>query len=359
MTSKDIPQTPDPEGSDGVTGDPGELGGVGPGEAIEAPELEDEQAEPGSDAFDMSAASAATPQSPEQESPDQEVAASEDAAPEDDAADSSAPERSARTAGEDLREKSKALLGSLSARSRGEGWERPEGELAKYRSRWRAAVRFVLQRGFFGAVVASNLTTSREVHRRVRTVRGPFVLVANHSSHIDAPMLARCLPWAQARFLSTGVAADYFFNVWYRRLFVRLLFNAFPIDRGGSRKHSGTSRKLLRSGVPILVFPEGTRQLDGVLADFKPGGAALAISVGVPVIPAAIIGAHEAMPKGRSWPKPGRPPVRVVFGEPMISEVGETAVEFSTRIHACVKDLYDEHRDVILGDAARGEEGSA
>lgn len=333
MTPKDIPQTP-------------ETGGIGPGEAEEPPELVDAP----------EADSAATSTGGPAATPDAAGRKADSAAT---STDGPVAGRSARSSAEELKDRSKALLGSLSARSRGEGWERPEGELAKYRSRWRSALRFVLQRGFFGAVVASNLTTSREIHRRVRTVRGPFVLVANHSSHIDAPMLARGLPWAQARFLSTGVAADYFFNVWYRRLFVRLIFNAFPIDRGGSRKHSGTSRKLLRSGVPILVFPEGTRQLDGKLADFKPGAAALAIGVGVPVIPAAIVGAHEAMPKGRGWPLPGRPPVRVVFGEPMISHVDESAVHFSERIRARVKDLYDEHHDEVLGGAARGEEESA
>lgn len=301
-----------------------------------------------------------TPRSPEPESTDPSAAGRGEPAPaEDPAAPTAAQpaERSARSkAADELKDRSRALMSSLSDRSRGEGWEKPQGELAKYRSGWRSAMRFVLQRGFFGAVVGSNLTTSKVVHRRVRTVRGPFVLVANHSSHIDAPMLARGLPWAQARFLSTGVAADYFFTVWYRRLFVRLIFNAFPVDRGGSRKHSGTSRKLLRAGVPILVFPEGTRQLDGKMAEFKPGAAALAIGVGVPVIPAAIVGAHEAMPKGRSWPKPGRPPVAVVFGEPMISHQDESAVEFSARIHACVKALYDEHHDEILGSDVRDEE---
>jgi len=238
---------------------------------------------------------------------------------------------------------------SLSARSRGQGWEVPEGDLAKYRSRWRAAIRRVLQRGLFRALVRANVTTSTEVHRRVRTVRGPYVLVANHSSHVDAPMLAQGLPWGQGRFLSTGVAADYFFDVWYRRWFVRWLFNAFPIDRGGSRKHSGTSRRLLHSGVPILVFPEGGRQMTGTLGEFKPGAAALAIGVGVPVIPAAIIGAHEAMPKGRSWPKRGRPPVAVVFGEPVIASEGESAVEFTARIRERVEGLYDQHHDEILG----------
>ncbi len=238
---------------------------------------------------------------------------------------------------------------SLSARSRGQGWDVPEADLAKYTSRVRAAARFVLQRIVFRAVVRSAVTPSSQVHRRVRSVRGPYLLVANHTSHLDAPLLAQSLPWSQARFLSTGVAADYFFKVWYRRIFVRLLFNAFPIDRDGSRRNSGTSRRLLRSGVPVLVFPEGTRQRTGRMGEFKPGAAALAIGVGVPVIPAAIIGGYEAMPKGRNWPVKGKPPVGVVFGEPLIARPGESAVDFTTRIRERVATLYDTHRDEILG----------
>lgn len=262
-------------------------------------------------------------------------------------------------AADELKGRSKKLFDSLSARSRGEGWEKPTGEFAKYRSAWRAGMRFVLQRVVFRAVVNSAVTPQAQVHRRVRSIRGPFVLVANHTSHVDGPLLAISLPWTQARFLSTGVAADYWFDHWYRRIFVRLMMNAFPIDRGGSRKHSGTSRKLLRSGVPILVFPEGGRQQTGTMADFNPGAASLAISVGVPVVPAAIIGGYEAMPKGRSWPIPGRPPVRVVFGEPIVADEGEAAVGFSSRIRDGVKDLYDEHHDEVLGSAGPGEEGSA
>lgn len=244
---------------------------------------------------------------------------------------------------------------SLSARSRGEGWEEPERDLAKYRSRWRSMLRFVLQRIGFRAVVRSAITQHVEVARRVKTVRGPYVLVANHTSHLDAPMISQGLPWTQARFLSTGVAADYFFRVWYRRAFVRLLFNAFPIDRDGSRRNSGTSRRLLRSGVPILVFPEGTRRRESGIGEFKPGAAALAIGVGVPVIPAAIIGGREAMPKGKNWPVKGRPPVGVFFGEPMMPTAGESAVAFSTRIRERVQHLYDENHQRILGAAPTDE----
>lgn len=250
------------------------------------------------------------------------------------------------------------LMESLSARSRGEGWEKPEGDLAKYRSRWRSGVRFVLQRVIFRMVVRSAVTPQVVMHRRVKSVRGPFVLVANHTSHVDGPLLALSLPWAQGRLLSTGVATDYWFDHFFRRIFVRTMLNAFPIDRGGNRKNSGTSRKLLRAGVPILVFPEGGRQSSGQMTSFKPGGAALAISVGVPVIPAAIVGGYEAMPKGRNWPQ-GRPPVRVVFGEPIISDEDESAVDFSDRIRGRVKDLYEQHHDEVLGADAPDEEETA
>nr|WP_283774682.1 lysophospholipid acyltransferase family protein [Brachybacterium equifaecis] len=239
-------------------------------------------------------------------------------------------------------------LQSLSSRMRAEGWEEPGPDLKKYRSQWRANLRFVLQRVLFKGLVRSLVTQTVHVPRRVKSVRGPYVLVSNHTSHLDAPLLAQSLPWAQARFISTGVARDYFFDVWYRRIFVRALFNAFPIDRDGSRQNAGFSKRLLRSGVPIIVFPEGGRQQSGVTAAFKPGAAALASSIGVPIIPAAIIGAHEAMPKGRNWPVPGKPPVGVVFGDPMMAREGETVTEYMDRVHDAVLALLETHRPQIL-----------
>jgi 1-acyl-sn-glycerol-3-phosphate acyltransferase len=238
---------------------------------------------------------------------------------------------------------------SLSSRQRSRGWDTPDEDLRKYRSRWRSGIRRFLQRVVFRSIVRANITQTVKVARRVRAVRGPFVLVANHTSHLDAPMLAEGLPWTQARFLSTGVATDYFFNVWYKRWFVRWLFNAFPVDRDGSRKNSGTSRRLLRTGVPILVFPEGGRQKTGRMSDFKPGGAALAASTGVPIIPAALIGGHEAMPKGRSWPVKGRPPVGVVFGDPLMARDGESVVDYMARARQAVRDLYEDNYEEIMG----------
>lgn len=245
---------------------------------------------------------------------------------------------------------------SLSSRMRAEGFDYSDEQLKVYRSKWRVVLRRIIQRGIFRVVVKSAVTPSVDVNRRVKSIRGPFVLLANHTSHVDAPLLAMSLPWTQGKMLSTGVAADYWYPKLHRRLFVRWMMNAYFIDRDGSRRNAGVSKRLLRSGVPILVFPEGGRQKTGRLGEFKAGGAALASSTGVPVVPAAIVGGFEAMPKGRFWPKPGRPPVAVFFGEPLVAEPGESVSDFNTRIRDAVADLYQSNHDRILGT---GQQGSA
>ena len=242
-----------------------------------------------------------TDEDSEKEPEEQESSRRAEAAARFSEASSRAADATAKAA-DDLKDRSRRLLASLSARSRGEGWEKPTGELAKYRSGWRAGMRFVLQRVLFRAVVNSAVSPQVQVHRRVKSIRGPFVLVANHTSHVDAPLLAMSLPWTQGRFLSTGVAADYWFDHWHRRIFVRLMMNAFPIDRGGSRKHAGTSKRLLRSGVPILVFPEGGRQQTGTMAEFKAGAAALASASASPSCPPRSSAATRRCPRGAAGP---------------------------------------------------------
>lgn len=210
----------------------------------------------------------------------------------------------------------------------------------KYRSGLRASLRFVLQRVLFRGVLRSTIRPTVSLDPSVRALNGGYLLVANHTSHLDAPIIAQSLPRKQARFLATGVAHDYFFTVWYRRLFVRWLFNAFPVHRGGSHGSSNTPRALLRAEVPVLLFPEGGRQTDGAVGDFKVGAIRLAADAAVPIVPTAVIGGFEAMPKGSAWPRPGRPPVRVVFGEALTPESGESLASLTSRVQARVADLY-------------------
>jgi 1-acyl-sn-glycerol-3-phosphate acyltransferase len=176
---------------------------------------------------------------------------------------------------------------------------------------------------------------------QLKDVDGPFVVVSNHSSHLDAPLIIGALPRKLARYVAAGAAADYFFDVWWRKGLTALFFNAFPVDRTGLRGRKGLAISLLDDGVPLLLFPEGTRSRTGEMGAFKPGAAALCISRDVPCLPVAIVGASRAMPRGRNWPERGRPPIAVTFGEPMHPDDGETVAHFSDRIAKEVQGLID------------------
>src|SRR5690606_38026984 len=142
--------------------------------------------------------------------------------------------------------------------------------------------------------------------------------------------------------VATGAAADYFFDVKWRRIVTSMFFNLFPIDRSGLRGKRGMATALLDKGVPLLIFAEGTRSRTGEMAPFKAGPAALCLSRGVPCLPIGLVGAYEAMPYGKNWPVRGRPPVYVNFGEPMTPDEGETVPEFAARMAKEVRGLVDE-----------------
>jgi len=223
----------------------------------------------------------------------------------------------------------------------------------RFTSRSQAAARFVAQRGVLKGVVWGMMRVTVIDKQKLKGVKRPFVAIANHSSHLDAPLIMGALPRPLARYLAAGAAGDYFFDVWWRRGLTALFFNAFPVDRSGSNPRNINAKMLLQHDVPVLVFPEGTRSKDGRLGHFKPGGAALATATGVPVIPIAIIGAHEAHPRGSKWPKTGLP-LAVVFGAPMRAAEKENPTEFMARVRAVIADLLEQHSARILGTKSLG-----
>jgi 1-acyl-sn-glycerol-3-phosphate acyltransferase len=212
----------------------------------------------------------------------------------------------------------------------------------RYTSHLAAAGRVLTQRVIMRSLVRSQLSITVKGRERLRDLSGAFVVVCNHTSHIDAPLILGSLPRRLGNRIATGAAADYFFDSKIRHGFITAFFNGFPIYRGSFRDRKSVAGELIEAGVPIMVFPEGTRSRTGAMGRFSVGTCALAISRGVPMLPVAIVGAYEAMPRGRNWPKPGRPPVHAVFGSPMLAAPGETPPVFAARVRAAVRDLFDE-----------------
>jgi 1-acyl-sn-glycerol-3-phosphate acyltransferase len=107
-----------------------------------------------------------------------------------------------------------------------------------------------------------------------------------------------------------------------------------------------TLRRLKRGEI-VVIFPEGTRTTDGEVQSLKPGFAALARRAGVPLIPAAIVGAFECWPKHQPWPGSGQ--IRVRYGRLMMPEEITTfddrqlVAEVERRIAECDAEARVEH----------------
>ncbi|RRD48589.1 lysophospholipid acyltransferase family protein [Arachnia propionica] len=177
-------------------------------------------------------------------------------------------------------------------------------------------------------------------------LEGACVVFANHASHLDTPLIYGALPRRISKFLAAGAAQDYWYDKWWKSGPMTLFFNGYPIDRGrddGSRKQNvrGLSGALLDEGIPLLIFPEGSRSRTGAMGPFKHGVASLCISRKVPAVPVALIGAHAAWPSSQSGLPKGRPTVHVVIGRPMTPRPGEIAHEFSERMRRQVLELHD------------------
>jgi 1-acyl-sn-glycerol-3-phosphate acyltransferase len=175
-------------------------------------------------------------------------------------------------------------------------------------------------------------------------LRAPVMFISNHSSHLDATLILTTLPPKWRNKTAAAAAKDYFFDVWWRSAFTALVYGGFPIERGGGERATQKARELIRDGWNLIVFPEGTRSSDGWVQRFRHGTARLAIEMDMPVVPIAIVGAYAAMPKGRSWPKKGRPPIRVRYGRPLHPQEGETHQELSLRMQHAIAELFDEDR---------------
>ncbi len=145
--------------------------------------------------------------------------------------------------------------------------------------------------------------------------QGPYLIAANHLSHLDAPCVLLALK-GHAAGLSLAVPRAYAAQVSSWTRLSHALLNAVPVDRReGFSPSVGRLRQALGPRRPLLVFPEGSRSIGGRLQPFKPGVGLLALELGVPVVPAHIRGTYEALPKGNS--RPQRQPVRLRFGPPL------------------------------------------
>jgi long-chain acyl-CoA synthetase len=185
----------------------------------------------------------------------------------------------------------------------------------------------------------------------------PMLIVANHVTTYDGPLVQYALPGAIRRHLAVAMSGEMLEDYRHFRypepgpryghfdpfgpfayLLITALYNVFPLPRQrefkASFEHAG---KAMDRGFNVMVFPEGTRSAEGKLARFRPGIGLLVKQSGAAVLPVAIRGLGELKMRGRGWFRSGTIEVRV--GQPIRFSPAETETEITAKLHNEVERL--------------------
>lgn len=180
---------------------------------------------------------------------------------------------------------------------------------------------------FFTLCVMTTTGGIRASGRNNMPSNGPVLLISNHLSFLDVFVLGIPL----RRPLNYVARSTLFVSVLG---FLMRSVGAFPINREGMGA-SGLKETLrrLRNGGIVILFPEGTRSLDGRLGELKAGIAVLALKARAPIVPAGIAGTFEAWPRARRLPSPHA--LRIEYGPPIYPEeiAGLTTEAITALLH--------------------------
>jgi 1-acyl-sn-glycerol-3-phosphate acyltransferase len=151
------------------------------------------------------------------------------------------------------------------------------------------------------------------VHGMDRLPSGASIVMANHSSNLDPPVLIPLLPGRVVIYLKASLMRIPILGYAMR------LAGFIPVVRGGSaeaaKATSAVAQRELDQGSCLVLFPEGTRSRDGSLLPFKRGPFFLAMASRAPVVPVTIAGATRMLPKGSTRLRSGT--VTVTFHPPL------------------------------------------
>jgi 1-acyl-sn-glycerol-3-phosphate acyltransferase len=165
-----------------------------------------------------------------------------------------------------------------------------------------------------------------------------YIVAANHSSLFDIPILLAKLP-IQFRWLSKQ-------ELFRIPVFGRAMraCGYIPIDRSNPKawvRSLNDAAAKIKAGASVVVFPEGTRSLDGRIKPFKRGAFDMAIKSQTPILPVTINGAHWLLPSKSLWVRSG--PVQVIIHQPVPvrGRDKKQQAELMDQVQNAIKEQYD------------------
>ncbi|WP_058189433.1 AMP-binding protein [Terracidiphilus gabretensis] len=200
-------------------------------------------------------------------------------------------------------------------------------------------------------LAAPRVTAPADLRAALHTT-GPMLIIANHISAYDGPLVQYALPGKLRRHLATAMSGEMLDDMLHFRnpergprygkfspfgpiawFLATVLYNVFPLPRTRDFQRSFThAGHALDRGFNVLVFPEGTRSESGKLAPFRQGIGLLVKQSGVPVLPVALLGLGDLKQKGRGWFRSGKIEIRV--GEPIRFDRDVTEAQITELLHA-------------------------
>jgi len=186
------------------------------------------------------------------------------------------------------------------------------------------------------------------VGRERLPAHGPFVLAANHCSHLDALILGAALTPRHRERVFPIAAGDVFFQSTVTSTFSAIVLNALPMWRKNCGPHAlaDLRRKLQEERAIFIIFPEGGRTRNGSMMPFKHGLGMLVAETNVPVVPCGLAGTFEALPPHRKLPRPAS--IKLVIGSAL--KFASTAndrtgwSQIAASLESCVRDLVGQSR---------------
>ncbi len=165
-----------------------------------------------------------------------------------------------------------------------------------------------------------------------------LLVIANHSSHLDAVAIAAAVPFRYWHALYLTAAKDYFFTNPVFTFFSKHCLGAIPLDRKEKRREAIELCITLLTNLDniwLLLFPEGTRSRDGYIHEFKRGVSLFSEQTTTPLLFVYLEGATDLWPKGRFFAKPGKLTLHIgpVHPPAQIDLIYERYREFVMRIN--------------------------